>query len=135
MSLWARIKAASKRLDGGHIGPGEIFDHQTYRGMFFSLLFWCVATYFLWHTYDLLSWGREILGIAYEIDLAKQSWARLWAVIIGGTGIGSSIIMMIMIPIDRRRARKSAKGQWYDNPEPSKRHLGLDDKPENSGCQ
>lgn len=135
MSLWARIKAASKRLDGGHIWPGDIFDHQTYRGTFFSLLFWCAATYFLLHTYDLLAWGRDILGIAYEIDLAKQSWARLWAVIIGGTGIGSSIIMMIMVPIDRRRARKSAEKQWYDNPELSKRHLVLDDQPKTPDAQ
>jgi hypothetical protein len=72
--------------------------------------------------------GRKTLGIAYEIDLAKQSWARLWALIIGGTGIGSSIIMMIMIPIGRRRARKSAKGQWYDTAELCKRDLGLDEK-------
>jgi hypothetical protein len=128
MSLWARIKAASNRLDGGHMGPGEIFDHRTYRGTFFSLLFWCTVTYFLWHTYDLLAWGREIFDIAYDIDLAKQRWARLWAVIIGGIGIASSIIMMIMIPIDRRRACKSAEGQWYDTPELSKRHLGLDEK-------
>jgi hypothetical protein len=82
----------------------------------------------LWHTYDLLAWGREILDIAYEIDLHKQRWAQVWAVIIGGAGIVNSIIMMIMIPIDRRRARKSAEGQWYDTPELSKRHLGLDDK-------
>lgn len=135
MSLWARIKAASKRLDGGHIGPGEIFDHQTYRGTFFSLLFWCAATYFLWHFDEIFAWYRSIRGVPYEIDLAKQSWARLWALIIGGTGIVSSIIVMIMIPIDRRRARKSAEGQWYDNPELSKRHLELDDKPKTPDAQ
>jgi hypothetical protein len=115
-------------MDGGHMGPGEIFDHRTYRGTFFSLLFWCAATYFLWHTYDLLAWGREILGIAYDIDLAKQRWARAWALIIGGVGIASSIVMMITIPLDRRRARKSAGGQWYDTPELDKRDLGLDDR-------
>jgi hypothetical protein len=91
-------------------------------------LFSCGVLYFLWHTDDLLAWGREIFDIPYDIDLAKQRWARLWAVIIGGAGIVNSVIMMIMIPIDRRRARKSAEGQWYDTAELSKRHLGLDEK-------
>jgi hypothetical protein len=128
MSLWARVKAAFKRLDGGHIGPGEIFDHRTYRGTFFSLLFWCTVTYLGWHFDEIFAWYRSIRGAPYEIDLAKQSWAQLWALIIGGIGIASSIIMMIMIPIDRRRARKSAKGQWYDIPELSNRDFELDDR-------
>jgi len=114
MSLWARIKAASKRLDSGLMGPGEIFDHQTYRGMFFALLFWCAATYFLWHTHDMYAWWDRLWGVESHIDPAKQSWARLWALIIGGTGIASSIILMIAIPLNRYRARKSAQGQWYD---------------------
>ena len=30
--------------------------------------------------------------------------------------MASFIVMMIWIPIDRRRARKSAEGPWYDKP-------------------
>lgn len=104
-------------IDLRPFGPGDVFDLKSYKGNLRALLFWCAATYLMWHSYDLLAWGRKVLGIAYEIDLAKQSWARLWAIIIGGAGIGNSIIMMLMIPINRWRARKSAKGQWYDCPD------------------
>lgn len=114
MSRWARIKAASKRLDGGLMGPGEIFDHQTYRGTFFALLFWCAATYFLWHFDDVFVWYQSLRGIDYKIDPAKQSWARLWALIIGGMGVAGAIMGMVAIPLNRYRARKSAEGQWYD---------------------
>jgi len=115
MSRWAHIKATLKRWDrSSHTGPGEIFDRRTYRGPFFFLLFSCAATYFLWHTDDQLAWFRHVLDIPYEIDRAKQSWARLWALILGGMGVAGAIMGMIAIPLNRYRARKSAQGQWYD---------------------
>lgn len=118
MSRWACIKATLKRWDrSSHTGPGEIFDRQTYRGAFFFLLFSCVVTYFLWHFDEVFVWYQSLRGIDYKIDPAKQSWARLWALIIGGMGVAGAIMGMIAIPLNRYRARKSAQGQWYDQPD------------------
>ena len=117
MSGWERIKAINKRLDSGFIGPGDWFDIRTYKGCIRAFLFWVAATYFMWHVHDFFAWERHIFSIPYEIDVAKQRWAQIWAWIIGGTGMVSALILMIKIPVDRHLARKSARGQWYDKPD------------------
>lgn len=114
MSLWTRLKAVAKWLNKNHLKPGGIFDMQTYQGTFFALLFSIAATYVMWHFDDIFAWYRAMRGDPYEIDLAQQRWARLWALIIGGTGVAGAIMGMIAIPLNRYRARKSAKHQWYD---------------------
>ncbi|MFC5771146.1 hypothetical protein [Thauera sinica] len=76
-----------------------------------------VTMYVLWHTHDFYAWCRWVFDIPYEIDRGKQSWARLWALIIGGSGVFTSILSMAMLAINRHRARKSAIGQWYDRPD------------------
>lgn len=117
MSRWARIKTTLKRWDrSSHTGPGEIFDRRTYRGPFFFLLFSCATTYFLWQLDEIYAWLMSVLGVPYEINRAKQSWAQLWALILGGMGVAGAIMGMIAIPLNRYRARKSAQGQWYDQP-------------------
>lgn len=132
MTVWGRIKAANRRFDEhirGAVAPGKIFDMRSYKGNIRMFLFWAAATYFLWHLHDLFAWERRIFNIPYEIDRAKQRWAQLWAWIIGGGGMALSILAMVMIPIRRHLARKSAQGQWYDKPELSKREFGPDDEP------
>jgi hypothetical protein len=121
----------------GFAGPGEFFDATTFRGLLRFFVTACAATYVLWHSYELAAWFRETIlsWSPVEIDLAKQSWARLWAVIIGGTAMLVSIIAMIMIPINRRRARKSTKGQWHNDPSLSKRDLDVNDKAKPGGAE
>ena len=84
-------------------GIGEPFDLRTFRGCWLALLFFCAATYFLWHTRDLYVWWDNLWGVESKIDLTAQKWVRVWAVIIGGVGILTPIVAMIMIPINRRR--------------------------------
>lgn len=93
-------------------GIGEPFDLRTFRGCWSALVFFCVATYFMWHFDEIFAWYKVLKGDTnYRIDPAKQSWAQLWAVIIGGTGILTPVIGMIMIPINRRRAREYDEDQ------------------------
>lgn len=87
-------------------GVGEPLDMGTFRGALAALLISCFSLYCLWHTRDLYAWWDRWWGNESTIDLAAQRWARLWAVIIGGSGIVASIVAMIMIPINRRRNQK-----------------------------
>ena len=97
-------------------GPGKILDRSTYRGCFMSLVLSILIFILLWHFDNIFAWFQGIRGVSYEIDLAKQSWARVWAVIIGGGCILTAMVQIILIPINRRRAHESTKGQWYDRP-------------------
>ena len=111
-------------------GPGKLFDQRAFMGNIRGILLSCIFIAIGWHIYDLLAWWDSLWGVEAEIDPAKQSWARLWAVILGSIGIASSIAAMIMIPIQRRRAAKSAKGQWYDDPALTREALhGTPDEP------
>lgn len=105
-------------------GPGKFLDITTYQGGFRSLVVYVIATYAMWHIYDFLAWCRWVFDIPYEIDRGKQSWSRVWAVIIGGSGILISLAaIIILIPLRRRRARKSAEGQWFDHPDLTREEL------------
>lgn len=95
-------------------GPGKFFDRSTYRGCFRALILGILILLFLWHFDSIFARLQDIRGVSYEINLAKQSWARVWAVVIGGGFILATIGYIILIPINRRRAEERAKGQWYD---------------------
>lgn len=110
-------------------GPGKIFDVRSYWGNIRALLFACGFMFLGWHLHDLYAWVRALFDIPYEIDRGRQSWARLWAVILGGVGIVTALACTIMIPINRRRAIKSAEGQWYDDPALTREMLQADDAP------
>jgi hypothetical protein len=96
--LWEFFEKLSQSIDNIN-KPGYLFDLRTYSGAFYSAVFWCVATYAMWHVYDFLAW----VGTEKQIDLGKQGWSRLWAIILGGTGFFVSIISLFFVPLDRRR--------------------------------
>jgi len=107
-------------------GPGG-FTHNwwlSYRGCFRFFWLAIISLYFLWYINQIFNWLYALLGLEPNpIDLGKQSWSRVWAVIIGGTGILTSIAAMITLPIRRRRTRKSAEGQWFDRPDLTREEL------------
>lgn len=81
-------------------------------------------TYAMWYSYEMFHWFDRLVGFEpVPIDPGKQSWSRVWAVIIGGSGILTSIVAMIRLPINRRRTRKSAEGQWFDRPDLTREEL------------
>ena len=124
-SIWRRLYEWDPvRL---YHGPGKILDRSTYRGCFMSLVLAILVFLFLWHIYDLLKWLDSLWGIEKTIEPGKQSWSRIWAVIIGGGCILTAIGQIILIPINRRRARESAEGQWYDRPNLTREELQSDE--------
>ncbi len=119
-----------KRGAEQYFGPGKIFDQRSFWGNARSFLTGCFMIYAGWHIYELFAWWDNLRGVLYEIDPGKQAWARLWAVIFGGGTMLISVLAMIMNPIQRRRAAKSAKGQWYDDPALTREALhGTPDEP------
>lgn len=91
-------------------GPGELFDVKSYRGLVNFLIFSVSSTLLLWYIHDILSIVHSILSSTYEINRAKQEWVRLWALVVGGTGTGSSIIGLILMAASKRR-QKSLNSQ------------------------
>ncbi|THF54539.1 hypothetical protein [Pseudothauera rhizosphaerae] len=112
------------------VGPGKFMDWTTYPGCFRALCVSIFLTYVMWNSQEVFNWLRGLLGFSLlPIDAGRQSWTRLWTVIIGGTGILTSIAAPITLFIERRRARKSAIGQWYDRPDLTREEL-YGDSPE-----
>lgn len=136
MSFRAWFREFNEKSKRSHSGPGEIFDHMSVLGNIRFLILTCAITYVLWHSYEITYW---IESLFYDdptpINPVKQRWSRLWALIIGGVGVLAAVVSMALIPIKRRRARQSVKGQWHDDPHLTKEDLYRDgeDAPPPSG--
>jgi hypothetical protein len=109
-----RIKRFDRWLSKTRTGPGQAFDPSTLRGCINFLLFCIAVTVFLWYFDEIYSFFSNFFGTPFEINRAKQRWHQTWALIIGLPGIFWSVFALIMLPINRRRAVESAKGQWFD---------------------
>ena len=96
------------------IGRGKFLDASTLNGAFRGLVFWCIALYFMWNAGDFFSWLNRLCGVDSQINSAKQDWAQLWALIIGGSGIVVSLSTILDIIVKRYRINQSTKGQWHD---------------------
>lgn len=106
--------------------PGQICDVRTIWG---SIRYMVILTPFvllLWYHFELSHWLNPTL----EIDPRRQTWHRLLVTGLAIVIYGGGILALIMIPIQRRRAAKSAKGQWYDDPALTREALhGTPDEP------
>lgn len=100
-SLWRRL------YEWDPIGPGKFLNPQTYTGHIRAFLVFAVCTYVGWHFDDIYAWEKALRGEPYQINPAKQSWARLWAVILGGGGMLVSLVGIVLLPFQRRRLRDS----------------------------
>lgn len=118
MGRWHRfVERMNEREDAW---MNRFFTPGTYRGTLCFLIFSCAATYFLWNIDAFFSAineetffgiGKKIFGGGHPIDPAEERWHRFWALIIGIPPIIASIVAMIMIPINRRRAREYDEDQ------------------------
>jgi hypothetical protein len=109
-----RIKQFDRWLSIPKMGPGEPFDPSTLRGCIWNLLLSISIAAALWFFDEIYSFLSNFFGTPFEINRAKQSWHQTWALIIGLPYIFWSVFALIMLPINRRRAVESAKGQWFD---------------------
>jgi hypothetical protein len=83
--------------------------------MWGNIRFMVVLTPFvlaLWFHFELSYWLNPTL----EIDPRRQEWHRLWVTGFAIFVYGGGVLALFTIAIRRRRAAKSAEGQWYDDP-------------------
>lgn len=109
------------------VGPGKFLDAFTYWGCIRGLITAFTFVYLTWNFYEIMALWDSLWGVESHIDPGKQGWTRIWSIIIGGTGIAGSILGMIMIRINRRRARESAAGQWYNRPNLTREEMQSDE--------
>jgi hypothetical protein len=118
MSLWAQLNDVRKMN-----GPGGIMDTSTYRaaigsiaiGMFSYFIFWNIEAM----TKDFGGWLKEpSLWLYWSPPWSEPPgnirkyhfYAIMWLIL-------SAIVALFLatsVFLTRRRARKSAEGQWYD---------------------
>ena len=96
---------------------GDFFDKYTYKGNLRSLVFWLCAFSFMWFFHEIYAWFGSLFDMSYEIDIKRQKWSRVMAVLIGGGGILVSVSLLVYLPFRRKKAIDSSKGQWYDKPD------------------
>ena len=85
------------------LGPGEYFDISSYHGNFRGIAFSVLVTFLLWHFDVIYAAVHHALGISYEIDHTKQSWAQLLAMLIGGVAVGAHVLALIMVFLRHRK--------------------------------
>ena len=106
--------------------PGQICDVRTMWGSIRYMVILTPLLWALWHFYEFFVWIDHIS----EIDPRRQAWHRLLVTGLAIVIYGGGILALIMIPIQRRRAAKSAAGQWYDDPALTREALhGTPDEP------
>lgn len=103
----------------------RLFTPSTYRGTLCFLAFSCAATYLMWNIDEILVWTDGLRGTVSYINYGKQRWSRIWAVIIGGSGILASLFAIATITMLRWRERKSAKGPWFTRVSKAEKELAL----------
>ncbi len=128
-SVWRRLYEWNPNRPGGFTDP------STVRGRWRFLGVSIISTYIMWYFHEIYGWIETSLGFqASPINPGDQAWSRVWAVIIGGGGaFGAFLAIFVISPIERYRARKSAKGQWFDRPDLTKEDL-YGDSPDDLPC-
>lgn len=126
MSLWKQL-TNDKLL----FGPGGLSDLATYKASIGALTVAFVAYFFFWNI-DAMhanfgewlkhpqTWVFTVPGQVLTPDMRRHHfYAKFWLYL----GLFLAGISFRDVWRARRRARKSAKGQWYDNPGLTKEDL------------
>jgi|GEM_PF-1955583 len=118
-----------------------MFDRGTIHGNFFMILVTVLVCLFMWHLQDISIWfDVKVLGRdAYRAELLSEGelrTRRFWA---GALFTVSFLVHVVALfiavyeKLRRRRAKKSAQGQWYDTANLTKEDLyadkDVDDEP------
>lgn len=103
----------------------RLFNPFSYGGPLRFLVLSVCTLYFLWHTHDLYVWWDSLWGVVSYVNHGQQRWARIWAVIIGGSGIAASLFAMVTITMLRWRERKGGKGLWFARTSKAEEELAL----------
>lgn len=99
---------------------GQIFDPRSYGGLIRGALFFGCWLWVAWHMDD---WDVA----AGRMTVREQEWHRLITIGIAIVGCVSSLASAIYIFMQRRKRKKSIKGQWYDTQILTKQDLEYDE--------
>ncbi len=117
-----------------------LFDKERVHGVLLSLVFGSMCCLYMWHAQDVGIWfDTVVLGRDYHAQLLNEGQIRARRTLAVGLFVslvlshGAYLFFLIREKLRRRRAKKSAQGQWYDTDSLSKEDLyadkDVDDEP------
>lgn len=118
-----------------------MFDRGTIHGNFFMIVVTILVCLFMWNLQDISIWfDVKVLGRdAYRAELLSEGelrTRRFWAGALFAVSFFVHVVALFMAVYEklrRRRAKKSAQGQWYDTANLTKEDLyadkDVDDEP------
>lgn len=127
MSLWAQL-TDEKKMNG----PGGFTDTSTYRAAVAGVILGAGMYFFFWNLVGMSGnfddWlHHPALWLHWSPPWHEPSGAirkyHFYALIWLFVGVGSGFVSFLGVWLTRRRARKSAQGQWYDRPDLTKEDL------------
>ena len=118
----------------------RLFDKERVHGVIISFSFGSVCCLYMWHAQDVVVWfDTVVLGRDYNAQLLTEGELRSRRALAVGLFVslvlshGVYMFFLIREKLRRRRAKKSAQGQWYDTDSLTKEDLyadkDVDDEP------
>jgi len=102
-------------------------------GVCLSFIVWSVGCLYIWHAQDVGIWFDTVaLGRDYHAQLLNEGQIRARRALAVGLFVslvlshGAYLFFLIREKLRRRRAKKSAQGQWYDTDSLTKEDLYAD---------
>lgn len=92
---------------------GQICDQRSYGGIIRGVLFFSCWLWVAWYMDDFFAW-LGVKGYEQGIPPREQEWHRLITIGMAIVGYVSALASAAHIFVQRRKRKKSIKGQWYD---------------------
>ncbi|TDQ38263.1 hypothetical protein [Thiopseudomonas denitrificans] len=106
---------------------------ESVSGVCLSFAVWSIGCFYIWYAEAVDVWFyNTVLGIEYSYQLDNEGQIRARRALAVGLFVslvlshGAYLFFLIREKIRRRRAKKSAQGQWYDTDSLSKEDLYAD---------
>lgn len=110
----------SVRKDKGN----DFFDFRNLAGIFRTIAVVFVCCFAIWNMHHVWLWLSSVLGFDYvPATEGMVRNRRFWAGTLFSFVLVVGVINFVWLCWYRRQAIKSAKGQWYDNPDFKKEDL------------
>ena len=106
---------------------------ESISGVCLSFIVWSIGCFYIWYAEEVSVWFyNTVLGIEYGYQLDNEGQIRARRASAIGLFVslvlshGAYLFFLIREKLRRRRAKKSAQGQWYDTANLTKEDLYAD---------
>lgn len=106
---------------------------ESISGVCLSFIVWSIGCFYIWCAEAVDVWiYNNVLGVEYSYQLDNEGQIRARRALAVGLFVslvlshGAYLFFLIREKIRRRRAKKSAQGQWYDTANLTKEDLYAD---------